>query len=189
MLEVIINDINTKINALGKFSKVYGLCEIINKENTSFPAEWCNNDYKQVSDFDKHNGVVYHRLTGSISINEQEDQSADGCDIYTTRTYPLKTVICVKKDLYNNNDAYVEQRVAENIQATIQEVNNKSLRQALSADEILVSVSSVNVLRDSVFSSEYKGVAMFIKYEYAYLSIDYEVTISGDLSCYQNQGC
>jgi hypothetical protein len=40
-----------------------------------------------------------------------------------------------------------------------------------------------------VFSSEYKGRDMFIKYEYAYLSIDYNIIIAGELSCYQTQEC
>jgi hypothetical protein len=68
-------------------------------------------------------------------------------------------------------------------------VDSKALRQALSADQIRVSVRNINVLRDSVFSLEYKNLPMNIDYEYAYLSIDYVISISGNLSCYQTQGC
>jgi hypothetical protein len=68
MLEVLLTDINTKLSAMNIFSTVFGLCEIITKDGVSFPAQYCNNEWKQVSDFDKNNGTIYHRLTGQISI-------------------------------------------------------------------------------------------------------------------------
>jgi hypothetical protein len=178
MLEVLLTDINTKLSAMNIFSTVFGLCEIITKDGVSFPAQYCNNEWKQVSDFDKNNGTIYHRLTGQISISQDDEESTSGCDIYTTRDYPMKMVVCVKKNIYSDNDAFVEQRIAENIQSVIEDVDSKALRQALSADQIRVSVRNINVLRDSVFSLEYKN-----------LSIDYVISISGNLSCYQTQGC
>jgi hypothetical protein len=188
MLEKVLTEINTRLGTLGIFSKIHGLCEIITESGISFPAEYCNNEYKQVSDFDR-NGVVYHRINGNVSVSQDDEESPTGCGIYSTRTYPLKMVCCVKKSVYKDNDAFVEQKIAENIQAIIEDVDNKELLQELNADQVRVSVTSINTLRDSVFSSEYKGRDMFIKYEYAYLSIDYNIIIAGELSCYQAQGC
>jgi hypothetical protein len=188
MVEKIISHINNNLKELNIFSSLFGLCEIISKDKKSFPAFYCNNEYKQVSDFDKQNGTAYHRLIGSIKISESESE-LDGCTTYAERAYPMRLVVCVKKSVYKNNDAYIDMDIAENIGSVISFQNNKQLRNELNASVVSVLVKSINTNRDQIFRDEYKGYEMFIDYNYSYISIDYEVKISGDLSCYLNQGC
>src|ERR1700741_3474159 len=99
MLEAIIPHINTKIATLNRFSNRHGLCEIISKDGKTFPAEYCNGEYKHVTDFDLHKGIVYHRLTGDIQKEKLEEDSAVSCDPFYSTTFPLKTVVSIKKAL------------------------------------------------------------------------------------------
>lgn len=187
MLERVIEHINLQLSSLNIFQRSYGLCEIITKSEKSFPAEYCGNEYKQV----EYNNTVYHRLTGSISISEDEDQQVSGCGLYSERSYPLRLVACVKKNIYKsaNNDAYIDQKIAENIESVVSFSNNKVLSSALKADTVSARVTSITTNRNDVFRDEYKNYDMFIDYEYAYIALNYTVIIAGDLSCYQLQQC
>lgn len=190
MLEKIIEHINTALDTLRIFEKTYGLCEIISLEDKSFPAEYCGNEYKK-TDFQN---TIYHRMSGSISISEDEDQQVSGCGLYSERSYPMRLVACVKKNIYNNgnNDAYIDQKIAENIESVISFSNNKALSSLLKADEVSVKVNSIATNRNDIFRDEYRGYKadeMFIDYEYAYVAINYTIKIAGDLSCYQLQQC
>jgi hypothetical protein len=184
MLKEIVEHINTKIDTLQLFEKLHGLCEKITKDEKSFPAEYCKNEYKQVGDFDKHKGVVYHRLTGSIETEELDEEQTVSCDPFYQRTFPFRTIAVIKKSqLGINNDAYLEQRVAQDLLITIGETNNKSLRQTLRVDSISFEITNLITDRDTIFTDEYKGVPNFFRYEYMYVAIDYNVVVSGSFSC------
>jgi hypothetical protein len=184
MLKEIVEHINTKIAALQLFEKTYGLCEAITKDGKSFPAEYCKNEYKQVGDFDKYKGVVYHRLTGSIETEELDEEQTVSCDPFYQRTFPFRTVALIKKsELGIDNDAYLGQRVAQDLLITIGGANNKTLRQDLRVDSISFEVTNLITDRDTIFQEEYKGMDNFFRYEYMYIAIDYEVIVSGSFSC------
>jgi hypothetical protein len=184
MLNEIVEHINTKLTTLQLFEKKFGLCETITKDEKSFPAEYCNNEYKQVGDFDKYKGVVYHRLTGSIETEELDEEQTVSCDPFYQRTFPFKTVAVIKKDqLGVSNDAYLEARVAQDLLITIGETNNKALRQALRVDSVSLEVTNLITSRDIIFEEEYKGILNFFRYEYMYIAIDYNVVVSGSFSC------
>jgi hypothetical protein len=192
MLEVIIPYINEKIETLEMFSKFHGLCEIIKKDGKSFPAEYCKGEYKQVSDFDKSKGVVYHRLTGSISKQEAEDDTNVSCDPFYETTFPLRTVVCIdKKHLKGiGNNAYLENKIGSNLSNLLAESNNKTLRQDLRADSVIIQVEKLITNRDELFSEEYDGYEEnFIRYEFLYIAIDYNVVVTGNVSCFEEYVC
>lgn len=189
MIELIISDINNRLEPLGLFSKKAGICEIITKQEKSFPAEYCLNEYKQISDFDYKKGVLYHRLTG-VSISESLDQSG-ACDIYKTKEYFMRLVVTCKKDVYKkaNNDAYIDLKIAENIENAITFTNNKALRTSLGVDSVSVSVNKIDIDRYNIFKQEYSGMDMFIDFEWAYIALDYTISISADANCFKLQEC
>jgi hypothetical protein len=190
MLEIIIPYINGKIETLEMFSKFHGLCEIIKKDGKSFPAEYCNGEYKQVSEFDKNRGVVYHRLTGSIAKAEAEDDTSVSCDPFYETTFPLRTVVCIDKKFLKGigDDAYLENKIANNIANLLS--GNKTLRQDLRADTVIFEVEEIITDRDEIFSEEYDGFEEnFIRYEFLYIAINYNVKVTGNVSCFEEYNC
>lgn len=190
MLEIIIPYINDKLETLNMFEKLHGLCDIINQDTKSFPAEYCQNEYKQI-EFDKHRGTVYHRLTGNISTEEDDEESTISCDPFYIRTFPVRTVLGIHKKYLKNlgNDAYLENKIVHNIIRTVAESNNKILRILLKADSISFEINSCSVNRDEIFDDEYSGIENFIRYEFLYVAIDYDIIVSGNVSCFKLYDC
>jgi hypothetical protein len=192
MLEAIIPHINSRIETLGLFNTRFGLCDIISKEGKTFPAEYCKGVYKQVSEFDLHKGTVYHRLNGNISKQEEEEESTVSCDPFYITTFPIRTVVCIKKEHIKGigNDAYLENKIAQNISNVISETNNKSLRIELHADSVSIEVNEISTNRDEIFREEYTGFdSSFMRYEFVYVAIDYNVIVSGNVSCFELYNC
>ena len=191
MLEIIIPYINTRIESLDMFQNLFGLCEIITKDGKSFPAEYCNGEYKQVSDFDLEKGVIYHRLIDQIDTQEAEEETTVSCDPFYIKTFPLRTVACINKKFLKaiGDNAYLETKIAQNIANTIVGTNNKNLRIDLMADSISIETNSIITNKEDLFSEEYKGIDNFIRYEYLYIAIDYSVIVTGNVSCFQLYDC
>lgn len=191
MLEIIIPAINDKIETLEMFSTRFGLCDIIAKDGKTFPAEYCNGEYKQVSDFDLHKGTVYHRLTGPIGKEEAEEETSVSCDPFYITTFPLRTVACIKKSIIKGigNDAYLEGKIGQNISNVIAETANKALRILLRADTVTLEVTSIETDREKIFNEEYSGTENFMRYEFLYIAIDYNVIVTGNVSCFELYDC
>lgn len=191
MLNNIITYINGKIGELNMFKDIRGLCELIQVDGKSFPAEYCNNEYKHL-DFDFKGSLVYHRQTGQAGIGEADEEQAISCDPFLEKTYPMKTILYVKKDVFgsDNNDAYVDSKIAENVLNAIYTSNNRTLRNEISVDSISVNVTSVSTDREEIFNDEYPNAEkMVIPYEYAYVSIEYDIVVTGQLSCFNSYTC
>jgi hypothetical protein len=185
MLNTIIGTINTRIEGLNLFGQIYGLCSQITRDKKTFPAQYCNGEYKQVSDFDLHKGIIYHRQTGEISLEEIEEEQIAANDPFYQRTFPMRVVAVIKKDLLGiDNDAYSESRVAQDFLSVIARTNNKALRESLRVDSVVFEVESITTDREDIFKEEYAGFeSNFFKYEYLYIAIDYNILVSGSLSC------
>jgi hypothetical protein len=191
MLEAIIPHINQKIETLNMFPKLFGLCEKITVGGKSFPAEYCNGEYKQVSDFDLHQSSIYHRLLGPIQMEEADEDEAVSCDPFYNRIFQLRAVAVIQKSRLKEigNDAYLENKIGQNLANVISKGNNKSLRIELSVDTVIMEIDSVNTDREEIFRQEYSGIDQFMRYEYLYIAIDYTVTVTGGMGCFSQYGC
>lgn len=179
MLKEIIEYIDCRIKELSFDISINGLCEIIKKEKLSFPAKYEKKDYKKVLDIDVKNGICYHRLRAAITETDSDD-SITGCDFMISRIYPCRFVFIVKKQ---NHDQYEDSRIANLVSKKIAIDNPKTLRLSLKTDTIDVTIRSINISREEVFSQEIKGVDMFIDYEYSVIGIDYDINVIADSSC------
>ena len=190
MIGQVIEHINALLVNSLMIEKAYGLCETISQGDKKFPAEYCINKYVEVSDFGKFKGLCYHRIDGAITFTQTEDES-NSCDVYTEKKYPLVLIIGVKKDLFknNNNDSFIELSIIENIEQLISSQNNKTLSNLINADIVSIDISSASYNRYEIFSKEYSKVEMKVPFEYAYISIKYDVIIAQKLSCYTPLSC
>jgi hypothetical protein len=184
MIDQVITYLNTQIESADLYTRFYGLCEKITKDGKMFPAEFRYGQYNQVSDFDK-GGTVYHRLIGDVDVNESDEENPVGCDPFHEKTYPMRLVAVVKK----RNTAYTDINLSNDLSNTIVFSNNKTLRTALSADNVSVEVTGISTDREKIFKEEYEGMEMFFDYEYSIIAIDYNIKITGNVSCFQINGC
>lgn len=180
MLKEIIEHINENLATLNIIEQKYGICEIITDGTRIFPAEYCNNTHIPVSEFTNYNGVCYHRLL-SYSINQDSEDSTSGCSIYSKKDYNIKSVFCVRKDVYENS-AYAEELIINNIEKTISERNSKELCDSLNMDVVSILISNIQIDRKQLYKDEY-GVDNKIGYEYAYFALSLNISIEGNLEC------
>lgn len=193
MIESVIAYINNRLTLLDYFSDVKGLCEIIEGEDSSFPAYYqSNGQYLHIDNITNYEtGIAYHRKTGDVITEEGEGEAVTGCDVFIRKTYPLRTVIFVSKDVLgtNNNDAYIKSKLISNIENILYTVNDKTLSQALKADSVSIRVKSSSDNPYSIFSQEFSGIDFAIPFEYALIAIDYDIIIEATESCFENYTC
>lgn len=194
MLELIIAHINNQLITLNSFQKFLGLCEKITDtkgETKSFPAEYCTKDNYKPIDIDYQKGLVYHRLIGAITNEDSEEDAVSACDVLQTITYPMRLIASVPKtilDLVNDNQ-FIEDKIAQNIQNALTTVNSSTLATSLKADSVMISVTTRNLDRYSVWADEYTNIPMAANFDVIYISVDYEIEITGTNTCFENEGC
>lgn len=185
MLKQVIDFINCNIKSLDLVGKTYGLCEVIKGDQILFPAIYFNGELKKITDVDYFEGIIYHRLRSAYTESANDEQSTSSCGRYIERTYPLKAIVIVKKSL-KGDDNYSDEKIASIISNKISFRNDTGLRRSIKADTIEGNIYSVNTNRDEVFSQEFKGMDQFIKLEYCLLSIEYNIIIGSDVSCFND---
>lgn len=191
MIAEVVAFINTQLETIDFVKETKGIAEIITEtqgENTvTRPAIYCGKDEldKSLSDIDKTNGVVYHRLVGPVERESNEDANAKGCDIYIDQTFPMLMIAAVKKELTGMDVNSVDSKIAETLMNMITTDNAASLQNSLDLDTVRIFGTEYNTNRYEVFDEEYTGIDFFVKFEYAYVSINYSVTLSAQLSCFE----
>lgn len=189
MIEVVIDFINVQLDTLDIFITRHGLVEKVTEGDKQYPAEYCSKDeYKQVN---LEDNVVYHRLTGPVTSEEDPSQAVSACDTYQTRTYPLRLVACVRKDILTkkNDDQWIDDKLAANISNVLSVVNNSTLNGLLNADTTMVSLVEYTTDRNIVHGLETTNIDRLPNFDYVYLAMDYEVEIAGSQDCFTNFTC
>lgn len=176
MIKATITYINGKLDPLNYFEKLYGLCEIIVKGDKTFPAEYkSKGEYKQISDFDKYNGVCYIRKNGDVSISD-ETNTLQACGILSNVNIPLKLVIIIPRKKLDCDDNYSEDVIAQTIiRALI--TRSPDFKVALNARQASINIDSYSTDSIAVMEGEYSNFGKKdINYKFAYLSLDISVT-------------
>lgn len=180
MLKEVIDYINGRIETLNIIESRHGICEIITDGTRTFPAEYCNNTHAPVSEFTLFKGVCYHRIEG-YSIEQDNENSSNGCSIYSKKEYDIKSVFCVKKDVYDNN-AYAEELIVNNLEKVISVQNSETLCTSLDMDVVSINIDGVELDRKKLYKEEY-NIENKIGYEYAYFALSIKIIIEGELDC------
>src|SRR3990167_8488119 len=189
MIETLIALINTYIEELDLFNQRLGLCEIIEEKGSeadiSFPAIYCGKDeYKRIEDYDLKKGIVYHRKTGKVTIDPQDDSSVTGCENNIKITVPMRAVAIIKKSSTDEDDNnYIDDKIASNLIVKITRVIPKATQLLLKAHTSYVEVTSYNTNRYEVWDEEHKNIEMEMDFKYVYMAIDYNIIIEGSTDC------
>lgn len=184
-MEEIINYINDNLD-LAFIKEKRGLAERITQGEKVFPAEYCGKgEYKSVNDFDFTKGLIYHRLTGPITT-EQVEENIVGCEELQIRTYPLRLVGVILKSLAGQDKQYGDIKITETVINKLDKINVKELMKSLGAVSVNIPTISFQTNRDDIHAEEYEEIKMSIGFEFAYIAIDYNVAVTGELKCFEN---
>jgi hypothetical protein len=184
MLQSIISYLQVKLQALN-IATVYGLCELVynTEREITQPAIYDGSGQYMPLDFDNHAGLMYFR---KISVSNSFVESVLGDD-GIQRTYTLKLVAFVPKSVYNTDNNYIDDKLANNISLIIDNDSDVILGQSLAAENISISTLSYDTNRRNVLLAE--GLEGNIPFEYVLLSLDFSVTVVGSQDCFEIYGC
>jgi hypothetical protein len=184
MLQSIISYLQVKLQALN-IATVYGLCELVynTEREITQPAIYDGSGQYMPLDFDNNAGLMYFR---KISVSNSFIESVLGDD-GIQRTYTLKLVAFVPKSVYNTDNNYIDDKLANNISLIIDNDSDVILGQSLAAENISISTLSYDTNRRNVLLGE--GLEGNIPFEYVLLSLDFSVTVVGSQDCFEIYGC
>lgn len=184
MLKEVVDHINNQLETLNVYDKLHGLCEIITDGERTFPAEFCEGQYESAIEFTKYQGLGYHRLDGDITIAQDNENNSSGCGVYSKKTYPMRSVFCVKK----RANAYSDEVLMSDIESVISSQNIKAVADTLGMEVVSIEVNGAITDRNKLYKDEQDGDNK-VGFEYAYFAVLYDVIIEGDLSCYTISTC
>lgn len=188
MLELIITYLKTTLQAAFPTpTVVLGLAEKIQDGSTESPAFYIGND--EYEPLPTNENYIYFRQIGNATEEENEEEAVSGCDRYITKTFPMVAIAYLPKNIYNTDNAYIDNKIASNIANLLKAANYASLLPVLKADEIHVEIGSIDTNRYEVWDQEYSGVAFAARLDHVYLSVEFDLEVSATESCLRNFDC
>lgn len=180
MLNEIITYLDSRLAEIGYMPKSKGLAEKYAVNGKEIPSTFCKGEWKALNVEDS---FIYHRITGTISVEELEEEQQTSCEPWSQKDYPMRLVFCKKKNEFNNS-IYDAHSVGEDITNAIHILNNKALCIQLGADTIQVQPNDIETNTTTAFGEEFDLDA--IPLDYIFIYIDYTITITGANSCFKN---
>jgi|DEB0MinimDraft_6_1074348.scaffolds.fasta_scaffold09595_2 hypothetical protein len=190
MIHQTVNYLNGLLEVLGIATTYHAVTELETVEDREGNERTVPLVYVSRGNFDEvdfESKVLYHRITGAIS--REEEESDVGCGLNITQTAPMRLVCFFDKAIYKTDDANITSKIGNNIANTISSNNIKSLATALQTDYVEVSVLSIETNRRTIFDGEFDGIDYTLPSDLGVVSIDYEIRVSGDESCFISYGC
>jgi len=192
MITYLYCDLANKLKASGYFDSVYEYTEIIKRTDGTLRPMYYKGfkaGYVDVQNFDK-NGSAYIRKRGNVSL--QVDRNATKLTSCTdtvqmiTATFPLRLVVAVPKSQLEDSPL-VDDIVAAELIGVLQS-DMQSTATAMDAVSVVCAVSGYDTDSVTIWEAENKGVLLDETkvYRFAYLAIDFNCEIKGDVTCLQN---
>lgn len=178
ILKQAITLINERLEGANLSARPFGLCEIIKRTvgtNTqTFPAEYLNNEWKSVSEFDKNLITTYWRKTGSVTTTIIESPHR-ACAKWMTFVYPLRLVMAVQM---GKIDGFSEDEFFERVAAVI--IGRYDISQVSQAELIITNYSTDRAV---ILAQEYVGIETKFQHNYALLGVNCNLVAHADPEC------
>ena len=179
MLFNVINYLDEKLSEIPYLVNPKGLAELYEIDGDEIPATFCLGEWTGIN---IEGGFTYHRQVGEIAIEEMEEEQQVSCEPFQSVTYPMRLVFCkLKSEL--NNSSFDPERVGNEISRKIHTLNNKALCLEIMADTVQVRPTGINTNTTEVYDEEY-GLDT-VPTEYVLIYINYEIIITGAVSCFE----
>lgn len=180
MLEDILCQMKENLLETGYFNAFYEYCELIDRNEIIFPAQYVGGgEYKSVMDFDV-NGSGYTRKRDKVYIRQSTKYSAiTSCedDTILEITYPLRMVMGVPK-VKLSDTAYSDDALFSEIAAVIGGSYSASRIIDVSTEILAYDTDSL-----SIWPTEVKGQAYQMNFRLSYIAIDFNLIITANQSC------
>ena len=195
MLELIIKDINAKVDELRIFDKIHSLCHQVQRNTidtetgevtdtmATFPACYLQDGEFSHVDFDNLKSVFYSRRDGNVTIVENEEYEL-GCEIGLVHTFPLRMVGLIFQCF--DDDNFRDEKMVENVIHAIHQFDNRLICQKMSFDSIRVKINGYSTDRYNVIADEFQNINIKVPFESVIFSIDAEIIIETDNNCWVN---
>lgn len=184
MTKAIVQYINAKLAVLNYFDKQFELVEIITRsDGQKRPAEYHHKgEYKDVTKFDKYNGMSYIRKRGSVTTSETDD-TLSACGDLINLSMPLRLVAVIPRKKLTCDDKYSEDVIASTITRELTD-RTSDLKKTFHARSGRISIDSYNTNGNEILSEEYSGIqATDINFKFAYIAFDIAVNLLINKNC------
>lgn len=183
MLKLIVNFLNLQLSTLNYWEELMCLCETKDDgKGVKQPMAYISEGQWKAVNFDNKDGMGYWRLRADSS----EDRTTNAYAVKTriTRTYPLRFVFAVRRSKLSADDAYSFQRIADTVSKYLTTDNGPLLAQ-IGANKVVITPTAYNGDPKAVWTEETEGTGtMEPMYELVYGAINFDVTVTGDLTCF-----
>jgi len=180
MLNEVITYLDSLLSEIGYMPKPKGLVEKNAIDGKEIPSTFCKGEWSALNVEDS---FTYHRLIGTISSEELDEEQSVSCEPWIQKDYPMRLVFCKRKKEFNNS-IYDSISVGEDLANAIHILNNKALSISLKADTIQVQPGDIEINTTNAFNEEF-GLDT-IPLDYIFIYVDYTITITGANSCFKN---
>lgn len=188
MIEKVIPYLNTKLEALNYATVRHGLCrKIADASGEAAPREYCaGGEFKPV-ELDFAQGTSYWRRLSSATITEKDADQLASCEIVMDVRERLRLVMYIPKNRLSEDDQYSEDRI---VQAVMGPLITKSpaLKNSLKAKSVTITPEGFIVDSAALLAEEYDNISRVdIKYQNAYIAIDFLVSVVINKNCLQGE--
>lgn len=191
MLEAIICYLIAKLNQTNYFEQSFALASLARKssnEDALRPVIYTGKgQLKDITVYDHRNGVSYFRLSGKENSEEINNDEMVPCRTELQIIHPLRLIACVPKSKLSKDDAFSDDRVANSLRKVLTE-NAGPLKNALKANSVSFSVTSINTNHREILGEEYPGADIKeINFNYSLAAIEFNATVKIYSDCIESE--
>ncbi len=182
MIEIIISYFKAIAEGTTLFTKVYGLCDLVNTNTETYPAEYNNGNYNPV-EFSEDKSLIYFRKNGPVQWEDLD--SVIGGKTQKKMILPLRIVAKARKEDFGN-DQFSNDVMALALIRRMNFNNPYDLKQATLASYIESVSIHYETNRDEIIKEELGGNSENADFEFIYVALDFHVIVTGNPECFYN---
>jgi len=184
MMSLILQFLIAKFTTLPYISKVFGAASFVEVGGEKVVGVYEGSELVQLN-FDAYKSLVYVVANGSSNRSTVEHSRIATLET-ATEVYPFRVVI-YSQGKENVNCASYSQSIAQGIKKNLSGLQTE-LMDAVNADTVVVRVTDCDYDKANVWKSQ-TSLPNSLKDDDILVSIDFEVTITGDESCFAGEPC
>ena len=184
MISVIIQFLIAKFTTLPYISKCFGLASYVEVGGERVVAVYENSELVQLN-FDAYKALTYIVTNGNSTRGTVEHPYIANLE-KVTEVYPFRVII-YSQGKENVNCSSQSQSIAQGIKKSISGLQDE-LVDAVNADTAIVRITDCDYNKNTVWASQ-TSLPNTLKDDDILVSVDFEVTITGDEQCFAGEPC
>lgn len=189
MVNIIVEYLRQKANAMEFISTAYGLAEIVERrdgeDTKTFPAVYEKGELVQLA-YDTHPSVVFFVLDGEIE-RETADGETSSCADQVTETYKLKLYFFNAGKEISDCASFIQQ--AAYSLAKFITSDNTQFETEHNLQEVRITATSFSFSKKSVWEELHNNIPFSLSERQQLCRIDLDFYISGVESCFVTDPC